>query len=480
MTDLCFTAATSLARQIRAGDRSPVEVVDAYLARIEERNERTNAYVNLVGDDAREAARKAEQAVSRGDELGALHGLPIAVKDLFETAGIQTTFGSKPLADYVPGEDAIEVSRVKSAGGIVLGKTNTSEFGHVAITDNELFGSSGTPYAPEYTSGGSSGGSAAAVADGMAPLALGSDAGGSVRIPASCCGIFGLKPSFGRVPHRSRPDGFIDAWPFVHSGPLTRTVEDAALAMDVLSGQHAEDPFSIPAGEGSYLSALDQPVSDLTVAYSPDMEAFTVADSVRSIADETVEKFAEAGMTVERADPAFAEFWDEVEEAARVLFQARVSWTVAHSKDAFGVDLSAHGDDLSPAFGAMAHLGKKHSMMALSEANAVRTKAVDALATLFSEYDLLLTPTMGTPPFERGIYGPEEIDGTEIDPYTGWYLTLPFNLTGHPAASVPAGSVDGRPVGMQVVGRRHADDVVLAACRAFEKVASWHTHRPPK
>ncbi|WP_336360983.1 amidase [Haladaptatus sp. ZSTT2] len=479
MTDLCFESAASLTRQIRAGDLSPVEVVDAYLARIEERNERTNAYVHLVEADAREAAREAEDALARGDDPGALCGLPIAVKDLFETVGIQTTFGSKPLAAYVPDEDALEVARVKAAGGIVLGKTNTSEFGHVAITDNELFGTSGTPYAPEYTSGGSSGGSAAAVADGMAPLALGSDAGGSIRIPASCCGIFGLKPSFGRVPHRSRPDGFIDAWPFVHSGPLTRTVEDAALAMDVLAGPEAHDPFSIPAPEGSYRSALDQPVSDLTVAYSPDMEAFTVADNVRAIADETAEKFEETGMTVERADPAFSEFWDEVENAARTLFQARVSWTVEHSEEAFGVDLAEHGDDLSPAFGAMAHLGKKHSMLALSEANAVRTKVVDALADLFAEYDILLTPTMGTPPFERGIYGPEEIDGEEIDPYTGWYLTLPFNLTGHPAASVPAGVVDGRPVGMQVVGRRHADDVVLAACRAFEKIASWHAHRPP-
>ncbi|MFC6797236.1 MULTISPECIES: amidase [unclassified Haladaptatus] len=480
MTDLCFEPAASLARRIRAGDLSPVAVLNAHLDRIETRNERTNAYVHLAEAEAREAAREAEQAVSSGATVGPLHGLPIAVKDLLQTAGMQTTFGSKPLADVVPDADAIEVSRVKDAGGIVLGKTNTAEFGHVAITDNELFGSTGTPYAPEYTAGGSSGGSAAAVADGMAPLALGTDAGGSVRIPASCCGIFGLKPSFGRVAHRERPDGFLDAWPFVHSGPLTRTVEDAALAMDALSGPDPADPFSLPAREGSYLDALSQPVDDLTVAFSPTMEAFTVADEVRDIAHETAEKFEEAGMTVERADPAFGDIWEDVETAGRILFQARVAWVVAHSEEAFGVNLADHAEDLSPAFGAMAHLGKKHSVMALSEANAIRTKVVDAVERVFANYDLILTPTMGTPPFKRGIYGPEEIDGEEIDPYTGWYLTLPFNLTGHPAASVPAGVVDGRPVGMQVVGRRHRDDVVLAACRAFEQVASWHDHRPPK
>jgi Asp-tRNA(Asn)/Glu-tRNA(Gln) amidotransferase A subunit family amidase len=471
--DLWERPAVELARSIRRGDCSPVALVESCLDRIEARNDRTNAFVTLLADEARERAHEAERAVERGDDLGPLHGIPVGVKDLTSVAGVRTTYGSVPLAGHVPERDDPAVARLREAGAIVVGKTNTSEFGHIATTDNDLFGPTRNPVDPSKTAGGSSGGSAAAVADGLVPLAQGTDAGGSVRIPASACGVVGIKPSFGRVPRLTRPDAFADASPFTATGPLARTVADAALSLDVMSGADPVDPFSLPSADESFVDAVDAPVDGFRVAFSPALDAFVVADAVRDVVADAVDAFADAGMTVERADPALADVWADAREASLVTFQAKMATTVAGSADAFGVDLSERLDDLSGVLPAMVERGREHSAVDLGWANGVRTAVFDAVQDLLAEYDLLVSPTLAVPPFDVESFGPETVDGEPIDRYTGWYLTQPFNMTGHPAASVPAGTVDGLPVGLQVVGRRHRDADVVAACAAFERERPW-------
>lgn len=478
MENLVFTPAADLARQIRHGAISPVAVIDEHLKRIEARNERTNAYVTVTAEKARAAAEAAERAVDRGDDIGPLCGVPVAIKDLSPVAGVRTTYGSVPLQEYVPDTDSPVVARLRDAGAIILGKTNTSEFGHIATTDNELFGATATPFDPQRTAGGSSGGSGAAVADGLAALAVGTDAGGSIRVPAAFCGVYGFKPTFGRVPRRTRPDAFIDTLPFWSEGPLTRTVEDAALMLDVITGIDHHDPFSTPA-QGTYRDATTKPVDDLTVAYSPDFAVFPVASAVESVVEEAVQALSATGMTVERADPDIHGVWEEMRQAARVIFQARVAQVIALSEDAFGVDLSAHEDELTYSFKRMGDLGRDVSAVALGKANAVRTTVFDAIQGLFEEYDLIATPTTGVPPFALDRIGPDSIDGQSVDKYTDWYLTLPFNLTGGPAASLPAGSVERLPVGLQLAGPRFGDDAVLAASAAFERESPWAHAYPP-
>ena len=255
LTQLCFLPATELAARIRRRDLSPVEVTEAYLRRIEARNPVVNAYTLVLGDQAMDAARAAEKAVMAGGSLGPLHGVPIGIKDLDDVAGVPTSMASRAVHNRVPNTSAAAVERLLDAGAIVLGKTNTPEFGHKGITDNLRFGPTSTPWAIGYNSGGSSGGSAAAVADGMAALAQGTDGGGSVRIPASFSGTVGFKPSFGRIPSVTRPDGFLWGHPLVHIGPLARTVADAALMTKIMAGPHSRDPLSLPDDGVDYVGA---------------------------------------------------------------------------------------------------------------------------------------------------------------------------------------------------------------------------------
>lgn len=478
MSDLVFTPASDLARQIRNGQVSALEVVDAHLQRITARNDRTNAYCTILDDAARDAAKQTDRAIAAGDDPGPLSGVPVAIKDLTAVAGARTTYGSVPLAGHVPEADAPTVERLRSAGAIILGKTNTSEFGHIATTDNELFGATGTPFDPTRTAGGSSGGSAAAVADGMAPLALGSDYGGSIRIPAACCGVYGFKPTFGRVPRHTRPDAFVDIYPFSSDGPIARTVEDAALMLDVTAGVHRTDPYSIP-NEERHLSWTTHPVEDLTVGVSPDLGVFHVDDRVRGVLEEAVATLTATGMTVERADTQLETVWEDMQAASRTIFQSRMAQIIELSPDAFGIDLAAHESELTHSFRRMGELGREFSAVDLGRANATRTRLYDTLQSVFADFDLLATPTIATPPFAIDEIGPDVIDGERIDPYTGWYLTQPFNMTGGPAASIPAGFVGDLPIGLQLAGPRHADEAVIAASSAFERESPWHHAYPP-
>jgi Asp-tRNA(Asn)/Glu-tRNA(Gln) amidotransferase A subunit family amidase len=480
MSEIPFASAAKLAREIRAGERSPVAVVDTYLERIAERNDITNAYVTIIEDDARERAREIEEAIERVENPGPLCGVPVALKDLFGfKAGVPATMGSAAVGEFVPEESAVATERLEAAGAIVLGTTNAPEFGHKLVTENPLHGRTGTPFDPERVSGGSSGGSAAAVADGLAAFAQGSDTGGSIRVPAACCGVYGIKPSFGRVPNALRPDGFAMATPFSSTGPLARTVEDAALALDVFSGPHPSDPHSLPEPTTSYREATERATDELTVAYSPDLGLFSVAERVREELDDAMEDFAGVVGRVERADPPYEGSLSNLRYAftqeTTVLFASLVDGLETEGKIEAG-----DRERLMPSTATLVSIGEDSDALGYKRAERPRTEFYDAVESVLADHDLLVSATAAVPPFEHGRDGPNEIDGESVaNPVVDWCLTWPFNLTGHPVASIPAGFVDGLPVGLQIVGRRHAEDTVLAASAALEDARPWQDAYPP-
>ena len=314
--ELCWLSALELAASIREKKVSPVEVVDAVIARLERVNPKLNALCTVTAEEARDAAQAAEVSVMIGEELGPLHGVPVSIKDLLFTRRLLTTGGSRLFADHVPEEDAVSVERLKGAGAIILGKTNTPEFGHKGVTDSPLFGITRNPWNPALTPGGSSGGAGAAVAAGVGPLALGTDGGGSIRIPASLCGIYGLKPSFGRVP---QGPGFPGWESLSHTGPMTRTVRDAALMLDALAGPDDRDRLSLPADAGSpFLDACEDGLAGLSVAWSTDLGHGIVDPEVAEICAKAAEVFETLGCHVEVVTPG----WENPEEIFRTIAPA--------------------------------------------------------------------------------------------------------------------------------------------------------------
>ena len=484
---MTYTSAAELASQISRRAVSPVEAVDAALERIDERDD-LNAFVTVLHDDARERARELETELDRGGPVGPLHGVPIAIKDLFDfKAGVPNTMGSIPFEEYVPDYSATYVDRLENAGAVVVGKTNTPEMGHKGITDNELVGPTSTPFDLDRNAGGSSGGSAAAVADGMVPIAQGSDGGGSIRIPASFCGVYGFKASFGRVPQEIRPDGFLSHTPFIHAGPITRTVEDAALMLQVMVGPHPRDPMSAPDDGMRFRDAVSRGIDDFDVAYSPDFDVFPIDERVRAVVDDAVDDLAEAGASVEEIELGLET--DHRELADLWLRQIGALYhSAVEGFKADGMDLLAdHREELTPEFAELLEETAGLTMLDLKRDDHVRTEVYDRIQDVFERYDLLITPTLAVPPVENAgpdegsTLGPREIGGEEVEPLIGWCLTHPINFTGHPAASVPAGlTTDGLPVGVQLVGDRFADDDVLAASAALERVRPWSGHYPPR
>jgi len=478
MTDLTEASAVELARGVRAGDLSPVAVLEAHLDRIDAMDGEINAFVTVTAEEAREEAEAVERAVERGEDPGPLAGVPVAVKDLENVAGVRTTFGSKPLADTVAEESALFVERLREAGAVVIGKTNTPEFGHKGTTDNLVAGATGTPFDPSRNAGGSSGGSAAAVAARMAPVAQGSDGGGSVRIPSAWCGVYGLKPTYRRIPRPSEPDAFSHT-PFSQLGPHARTVEDAALMLDVLAGPGPGDPLVAPDDGADYLGALDRDVSDLRVAYCPDLGVFPVEDRVRRVVDGAVGAFEAAGATVDRVETVFEHSHAELYQSWETGWLVKFGALAENLRESEGVDyLDTDRTDTTPAFADAIERGNEISGVAYKRADNVRTSAFLSVQDLLAEYDLLASATLAVPPVENrddgNTLGPAEVDGEPVDPAVGWCLTYPFNMTGHPAASLPAGlDEEGLPVGLQLVARRFEDETLLAASAAFERERPW-------
>ncbi|MBL1078839.1 amidase [Nocardia sp. 2] len=479
-TDLVLLPATELAQRIRARRVSPVEVVDAYLARIDAVNPALNAYVTVLADRARAAAKVAEREVSEGRVRGPLHGVPIAVKDLFDfLEGVPNTFGVTEFAGYVPEETAPHVSRLEQLGAIILGKTNTPEFGHKATTDNRLYGPTSTPFAAGHNAGGSSGGSAAAVAAGMCALAQGSDGGGSVRIPAALCGVVGLKPSFGLLAGVVRPDAFFAFNPFMGNGPLARSVEDCALMLEAMAGFDARDPGSVPLPVKSFREAIFQPARGLRVAYLPTLGGFPVAADVAAVIDTAAHALESAGVVVEQPDFTLPASHTEVTDLWLRCTGSAMIGLIETFRDA-GLDLRAVSwETLPPHLREATERATTFTTADTRRDQFLRTAIFDALAAIFDRYDAIITPTTGVAAVPNATdgwtVGPTTIDDEPVDPVLGWCLTHPFNYTGSPAISVPAGMTPaGFPVGLQIAAPRFRDDTVLTLAAAFERIRPWH------
>jgi amidase len=477
--DLAYMTATELAWRIRGRQLSPVEVVDAFIGRIEERNPSLNAFVYRGYEDAREQAREAERALTSGGELGPLHGVPTAMKDLFDfKPGWVSTFGGiRALKELIIDSYCAFAERVETAGAILLGKTNSPVMGFRGTCDNYLFGPSRNPFDTSRNTGGSSGGSAAAVADGLVPFAEGTDGGGSIRIPASWCGVYGYKASFGRVPHISRPNAFSSHTPFLFEGPLTRTVEDAALALTALGGYHPMDPFSLDE-RVDYLGATRRPINGMRIAYSPNFDVFPVEDAVAERVGEALKAFEEAGASIEEVNLGIRRHQKELSDLwCRLIMPTNIATFENFKRQ--GLDLlKDHRDDFPPQYLGWIDRGYRMSALDFYQDQEVRTEIYDAIQGVFEDHDLLVTPTLACLPVENAddgnTTGPSEVNGEPVDPLIGWCLTYFVNFSGHPAASIPAGVAEGNlPVGMQIIGRRYADGDVLAVSAAFERLRPW-------
>jgi Asp-tRNA(Asn)/Glu-tRNA(Gln) amidotransferase A subunit family amidase len=458
--DICWMSAVDLAEAIGKRKLSPLEVVKNILDRIDALNPRINAFVTMTAETALAEAKAAEVAVSKGERLGPLHGVPVSIKDLIFTRGVRTTMGSKLYRDFVPDEDAVLVSRLKDAGAIVLGKTNTPEFGLKMLTDNLVFGATRNPWNLERSPGGSSGGAAGAVATGLGPLAAGNDGGGSIRTPSSCCGVFGIKPQFGRVPRYPILHG---ADILTHEGPIARTVEDAALMLDVMAGQHWGDPYSLP-GKFDARTALREGVKGLKIAWSPDLGHAEVDPEVADICARAAAVFSELGAEVEEASPAF----ESPEAYHSTLY---VADTLAFfSSLGSPEELAAQ---LDPLTATVLYVGTNIKATDYARSVFAKQDLAASIGGFLQSYDLLLTPTLA--------YPPPPVQYEDAASFLKWLpFITPFNMTGQPAASVPAGwTDDGLPVGLQIVGRACDEPTVLRAAASFEEARPWRHVRPP-
>ena len=471
--DICKLDAASLARRIQRRELAPTEVVEAVLVRMDRLDPILNAFCTPTPDLARADAHRIEAAIMAGEEVGPLAGVPVAIKDLVLTKGIRTVSGCWAYADFIPAEDDVVVERLKQAGAIVLGKTNVSELGYSGLGGNPVFGETRNPWNIERTSGGSSAGSAAAVAAGIGPFAIGSDGGGSVRDPSSFCGLYGLKASFGRVPlyPGCRDERFpgVSSWESIeHIGPLSRTVADSAAMLSVIAGPDDRDRHSLPGPGPDWMAALRGEVRGLHVAYSPDWGYAAVDPSVRAVVDRAVRVFErDLGCSVELAHPGFADPSD--------AFAA----TVALESDLPGMRALADrlGERMTPDLRQF--LYREWTAEEFTGAVLTRKAVTNVMWKFMRGYDLLLTPTVAVPAFAVGNSGPDTIDGRPVGPSDWSPFTYVLNLTGQPAASIPAGWTDeGLPVGLQIVGRHLADETVLRASAAFEAASPWADRWP--
>ena len=463
-SEICYLSAVELVAAYRTKELSPVEVTTAVLERIERLNPDLNAFCTLMADEAIESARRAEAETMKGAATGPLHGVPVSIKDNLYVKGWRTTFGSKLLEDNVTTEDAPMTERLRRAGAILLGRTNSPEFGWKGVTDNRVFGTTRNPWNLDLTPGGSSGGASAAVASGLGVIGIGTDGGGSVRIPASFCGLVGHKPSFGRIPNY--PATAVDT--LRHTGPLTRTVADAALTLNVVAGPDDRDPNSLPASDIDYLSELERGIEGLHIAYSPDLNYAQLEPEVAQVCAAAVQRFTEAGALVDQIDLD----WDDPYDCWNVFFYGGIAASLSDK-------LEEQGDLLDPGLRAVAEKGVHLTAVDFVKAQMARTEFWHKVRLVYEEYDLLVTPALAVPPFPVGQNDADPLPGQEPRELQWTGFSYPFNLTGQPAASVPCGWTKlNLPVGLQLIGRRFDDATVLRAARAMEQIQPWTDRKP--
>ena len=465
--DICFLTATELARRLRVKDLSARQVMEAHLAQIERVNPKVNAIVTLLPDQAMEQAKRADEALARGEEIGPLHGLPVAHKDLVPTKGIRTTYGSRIYRDHVPDQDGLIVERLRKAGAITIGKTNTPEFGAGSQTFNEVFGATLNPYDTTKTCGGSSGGAAVALACGMLPIADGSDTGGSLRNPANFCNVVGFRTSPGRVPVWPSMLGW---WPISVQGPMARTVQDTALMLSAIAGPDPRSPIAIAEPGSLFARPLERDFKGVRIAWSRDLGGLPVDPRVSDVLDSQRAVFEALGCAIDDATPDFRD--------ADEIFQVWRAWRME----------LAYGDHVRERRGLVkdtviwnVELGMKLIGPQLSQAERKRTELYHRLRQFMETHEFIILPVSQVPPFDVKQPYVTEINGVKMNTYIDWMKSCYYiTVTGHPAISVPAGfTPEGLPVGVQIVGRHQDDFGVLQLAYAFEQATGVWKRRPP-
>lgn len=469
--DFAFMSAADLASLVRSRKASAVEIMRATLRRAERAQPVLNCFITICADQALRDAEAADAAVARGDDIGPLHGVPLHVKDLVNTKGVRTTFGSFMHEHNIPAEDQVSIARLKAAGAILFAKTTTPEFGHMCWTEAPLFGRTRNAYDAARTSGGSSGGAAVACAAGIGPLAVATDAGGSTRIPAACNGVVGIKQSLGLIPHDTAPEAFGNMSTIT---PTTRTVMDTALMLEAMAGWHPSDPHSFGMRAENFAAAA-RPEGDLKgtrVAWRPylansaiDMEYLQRCEAAAGVLGELGAHIEPMGDDLEPTEP----FWLVLSTA---LWNAR-----------FGDALPKWRDKISPTLLRQMDGGERHTGEDVGRAQMERTKLYRKVQGWFDRFDVIVMPTLARTalPIEEGLFEPIEIEGKAAGGVRrAWYpYTHPFNLTGNPAISLPAGiHSDGLPVSIQIVGRRGEDARLLRIAALYEEALPWDGLRP--
>ena len=469
--DICFMPAFEMREKIKSQEISSSEITETIIERIGKINPLLNAYCTPTFELARETAKKADEEVKRGERLGLLQGITTSIKDLMQTKGIRTTFGSKLYEDFIPEQDDVAVGRLIKAGCVILGKTNTPEFGSIALTNNKLFGETKNPWDIERNSGGSSGGAASSVAGGIGPLALGSDGGGSIRVPSSCCGVYGLKPTYGRIP--SYPRIGIAFYSMDHYGPIVRYVKDAALMLNVMKGHYPGDNNSFPDDDIDYVKVLEDKPKKLKIGYSMTLGYGKILeDEVKESVLNGIQKFEQYDWDVEDANLKIK----KPESAFKTLVSVGYAYDLQK-------EFNSRLEDITPDLKGTIRLGLDNSAMNIGKARAQRKQVYELMYQYFKNYDILITPTLPCPAIkpgwlETGTTFPT-IGKKSLSIMSWMTYTYPFNMTGLPAASIPSGWTDpGLPIGMQIVGKRYDEKTVLQVSKAFEEVSPWQEKRP--
>ena len=472
MTEFWKLSAATLREKIASREVSPVELTRAVLERVERLQPVLNCFITVVADHAMLAAREAEDAVMQGKPLGLLHGIPYAVKDLVNTAGVRTTFGSLLHEKNVPKEDAVAAARVKAAGGILFGKTTTPEFGHKAMTDAPLFGRTRNAWSAERSSAGSSGGAAVAVAAGLGPIGIATDGGGSTRIPAAANGMVGLKQSNGIIPHSQVADSFGN---YTYVTPMTRTVMDTALMLQVMAGPHDSDPWTIGTVPQDYIAAA-RPEGDLKgkrILYSVTLGNTLVSQDVRAAFERSLLRLSELGAElIPLSDnlPDMAPVWKVINHT---------TW-----KARFDEMIKREGNRMTPSLVRQVAEAADWSGADYQRAMFQRADLFRMVQRWFEKADYLVTPTLSRTalPIDQELFEPIEIDGVEAGELrTNWFpYTMPFNITGHPAITLCCGygASDGMPVGLQILGRFRDEASILRAAALYEASEGWMSRWP--
>ena len=464
--EIVYLSAVDMAAHIRAGRLSAREVMSAHLARIEAVNPKVNAIVTLHAEEAMAASLAADEAQAHGQPLGVLHGLPVAHKDLVMTRGMRTTYGSRVHEHYVPSRSALLVERQQAAGAISVGKTNTPEFGAGSQTFNEVFGATRNPYDLGKTCGGSSGGSAVALATGMVALADGTDMGGSLRCPANFCNVVGPRPAIGRVPDFPSQNGWGNLSVY---GPMARSVADLALHLSVMAGHDARDPLAISEGGAQFRAPLQRDLRGTRIAWSMDMGGLPVDPRVVRVLNAQRKAFEDLGCIVEDDCPDFRDAHDIFTALRAYAFELH-----------YGAIMDRHPGVLKDTIVWNIEAGRKLSAAQLARAEKLRTALFIRMHRFMEKYDFLVTPVNQVPPFDIAQPFVEEIAGVKMDSYIDWMRSCYYiTATTHPALSVPAGFTDdGLPVGMQVIGRHQGELALLQMGYGFEQATQVGMRRP--